>query len=802
MLSIKQIQRKIINQLSKKKYKIISFDVFDTLLHRTCPPEAVLDAVNQYVLKEISEFSLTCDINYISNQRTIAYLELANQNALNGYDQETHVDDFFPLWMKLVGVPEKEINNFSLKILEYEFYLEKQVIVSDPTMLEFLKYLKKFDIKIIFSSDMYLSQKFIEYLLKENNLLEYFDFGYVSSEIKLLKRSGKLFDFIVEKEKILYRELLHIGDNVNSDYIQPSKKGIKSYWLCESEQMKRRNMLSFDYKNIDNKYAQSLLLNELGGFFASTCTIPYMLGRTVFGPIYTYFIVKAITRAKELKIDKVYFLAREGYILKSIYDQLSKVYTDIPPSVYMAASRLVCLLYSIDKGIEPRHLNDIYSNISLFTVENILAPFDIPYNLLVEATERQGIKYDEILPANFVEWHPFIRLCEDEKLNEFIVSKAKQHAILFNEYLDKIGLEKGERVMLIDVGWGGQIQDNLYKGLVLNNREPGLMVGYYLALNEKAHQRKQSNNWMEWAISDKGFLEWNSTISFDTVFIYEAAVRASHGTVIGFERDHNHKVIPKLKDTNSLSRTIELIDDPSLAQLQNGIFDFSVNILISKQLYSNIDLLSLEYIARSSMGIMGRFPDQNIYNWMSNIGNVADLGSHQINKAGTDNFKWYNFYQSVRKAAWKEYVTFNVLGFIGVLILNTIKYSKKIPSNTTPLVTGITIHSIANEEYLSRESKLGIKVEDDFYTLAHNNHINQADLGYKKLSMIGHFGKISSLSMHVKNYIIFKVINKVLLWKKKHLFYYEGVSIKYMIKRHLESNKKLFIQKLKAVIKR
>ena len=50
----------------------------------------------------------------------------------------------------------------------------------------------------------------------------------VSSEYALTKRSGKLFKKVLELEGVKANEVLHIGDNLRSDWFRPKLIGMKS----------------------------------------------------------------------------------------------------------------------------------------------------------------------------------------------------------------------------------------------------------------------------------------------------------------------------------------------------------------------------------------------------------------------------------------------------------------------------------------------------------------------------------------------------------------------------------------------
>lgn len=55
---------------------------------------------------------------------------------------------------------------------------------------------------------------------------------YVSSEYALTKRIGKLFKIVLELESVSPNEVLHLGDNLRSDWFRPKLIGMKSVLVC------------------------------------------------------------------------------------------------------------------------------------------------------------------------------------------------------------------------------------------------------------------------------------------------------------------------------------------------------------------------------------------------------------------------------------------------------------------------------------------------------------------------------------------------------------------------------------------
>tara|TARA_B100001250_G_scaffold414623_1_gene454815 strand:+ start:5884 stop:8301 length:2418 start_codon:yes stop_codon:yes gene_type:complete len=800
--SFNSIYKQAIKKLESGTITHLSLDVFDTILHRTCPPNAVLDAVNFYVQSECEKLGHFVEIETISWARGEAYLRCANENAALGMDQETHVDDFFPVWMDVLGVASVQATELARNVLNFELYLEEEVLKVDPGMSQLIQFAVSKDIKVIYCSDMYLPARFINSILEKFNLLDLFSGRYVSSETKLLKRTGNLFDYIIKSESVNPKSILHIGDNVVSDYVNSKSKGICGLWLRDNVYQSRRYSLEYDHLNQHNPASFPFLLAEQGRFDTTGKNSAYLVGRNTLGPVYTSFIVDVQKKAVELNVDKVFFLAREGFALKRIYDYLNQNETH-PESVYIAGSRILSFLYSVDKGVGLRHLADIFSNTSIYTISNLLAPFAIDTEILEKICQKYGLSASDILPPGFLEWPPFIRIIEDELLNDQIMVRILEHRELYTRYLTQAGLIGTSKAMVVDVGWGGQIQDNLFRGLQITGSEPHLLVGCYLALNEKAHQRKQPNNWKHATHSDKGFMEWNGYSAFDTVFIYEAAVRASHGTVLGLHKV-NDEVFPSLKSDDTNSRITEKFDDPYLAELQRGIIDFSASFSLCEQLYPSIAPTYLKPYGLTCISLVSRFADHSHYSWLASVGNVADLGTDYVNVAGAtiSNGFSFNTLKIIKQSPWKEFVAFNKLGFMGLISISVYRYLRSIPHRTAGLVPRPLFNfpqSRSPEASLFDVPSDNKHFDDYLFKIAQAGHEQASELGRKLSSELSPRELYSIDKLIGYNYLTYRIVNVVLSLRNKHLFYYEGLSFKYVLKRRIYVLKKLAKDYLKFI---
>ncbi len=202
------------NSSDLENVDVISFDVFDTLILRTIPlPSDVFNFLNP-------------------EDKTFKGRRIEAERNARKHAHEQGREDI-TLWeIYKVLKPNASYSELE-KYVQAEINTELRVCRVNPDALEFFKdiqsgkYGKK---RVVITSDMYLNRDVISTILMTNGFnLEGVDV-FVSSEYGMTKKSGSLFRKVLELEKVENPEkLLHIGDNLISDYIKPRKCGMKSF---------------------------------------------------------------------------------------------------------------------------------------------------------------------------------------------------------------------------------------------------------------------------------------------------------------------------------------------------------------------------------------------------------------------------------------------------------------------------------------------------------------------------------------------------------------------------------------------
>ena len=199
-----------------KHYNYVSFDVFDTLIIRKCGnPHNIFDIVENVFNEGHYED------DKIQNFRQIRIEAEANARKATK-NEEVTLEDIVNEMPFNVQIKDE------LKLLEERIELEQCVGRTDVVQL--FNKCKDEGKKVCITSDMYLREDVIIEILRKNNIKDP-DYLFLSSNVMRTKRSGSLFHDLTNTLGVNSNRILHIGDNIISDFVRPISKGISAYWI-------------------------------------------------------------------------------------------------------------------------------------------------------------------------------------------------------------------------------------------------------------------------------------------------------------------------------------------------------------------------------------------------------------------------------------------------------------------------------------------------------------------------------------------------------------------------------------------
>ncbi|GHT01170.1 hypothetical protein AGMMS50276_28640 [Synergistales bacterium] len=307
-------------------------------------------------------------------------------------------DIFDTLLMRRIIRPHEELG----------FETEKLLNVPRRDMVECMDYALSLGKRVFILSDMYFSSQQLGELLTLNGISGYEEV-IVSCEYNQTKESGELYEIL--KSKAGSVSILHIGDNLQADVKNAKAHGVDTFFVMSAYDMLLNSPMYELLKDVltvgDSRMIGEFAANVLNSPFA-LCAERGRVSindiRTVtsyFAPIVGEFLRYLVRELKDYGDDTlVLFLARDGWIIKRLYDWMNAEFSlNMPKSIYFLASRIAVS----DKYADYRGNYCKYAKkLGVFAYERVIA-YDLATKgtTVAKLTENFGIPIELICFASF-----------------------------------------------------------------------------------------------------------------------------------------------------------------------------------------------------------------------------------------------------------------------------------------------------------------------------------------------------------------------------------------------------------------
>ena len=446
--------------------KIISFDIWDTIIKRKCHPEEIKLATARYIILKYENKlkEKYKNIYEILKKRDEIEAEECKKNKENGFDDECRILDVFKILEKEIFEENIEIEE---ELLKEEIEQEKRVIYINPEILPIFEKYK--DLKMYCISDFYMSSDNLKELLDYLNLPIKIEKIYSSADYLLNKRTGNLYKKAEEELGIKPEEHIHVGDNVYSDIEMANSLGIETIKTTKQEfnfVPEKGRRFEFDLSTIkkEEKTKEEKLFNT----------------GVDLAPLLYFFGYSIVEYAIKNKIDKVYYATREGETFIKIHEIIKEnnpFGVNLPESDIIEVSRMATFSASL-KNFSISELLRLWSQYRVQSMKALFKTMAID----IENYKSYLGKYDLNPEENIVDpWFDLRvqNLCADEDFTRKIQVELDRKRKELLEYFEaKKNIKNDEKEMfMVDIGWRGTIQDNLAH--IFTNKKIG---GYYLTL--------------------------------------------------------------------------------------------------------------------------------------------------------------------------------------------------------------------------------------------------------------------------------------------------------------------------------
>lgn len=552
---------------------LISFDLFDTLVHRT-----VLDPADIFEMLH-RQLDLPFDFREL---RQDAHNRARAKFQPDIKNHEATIGDIFA-----------ELERYNLdqaygisasEIMYQELSLEQTCIVPNNFMISILKNCLSLGKRIIITTDTYLDREFIDNLLLRSGISGH-EKIFISSEIGISKHDGSIWPSLCDQIGIASKRILHIGDNAIADVERPAQYGIRT---CHYKSALETALENAAFRNLHDLYSDlerqqigiSQFLKATAIHFFSSRPVkdpdPYLwFGFTHAGIVIILFTHWLQERATEDNIDRLLFLARDGYFLHDMYQSLYPAADSGVASVYTYASRRAFRIASLEKLDEQSlaSLSETHLPQSIrFYIERI------GLNAEQYETQVRELGFDGIEAIVTADKMGMLQSLLEALAPDILTRSAEEREAL-KTYLDGLHALKSERLGLVDIGWHGSIQ-KAYERMAQGSWNINQTVkGYYLGLREPSavFDRIGTLDSMTGFLCNIGIPRGNLDLVGEGASLLEFILYAPHGTTLYFRKTGDGSAEPVLDNA-------EIIFNVSASQMiQEGMRQLTHHIGASNE---------------------------------------------------------------------------------------------------------------------------------------------------------------------------------------------------------------------------
>ncbi|WP_288700655.1 HAD family hydrolase [Blautia obeum] len=562
-----------------KNFSVVSFDLYDTLVNRNVAnPEDVFDLVEEIYNKKVVFENRISDFK---ERRVYAY-----NVAYEKLKASCYIDDIYNELLEY-----DDTTKSILKMIEME--IESKICVPNNEVIELFEYAKSIGKRIIIISDMYLPMNVIQDILSSCNIQGY-EKLYISCEYKMSKTDGRLYDICCKELGVKTRDILHFGDGLKNDYIRAKMKGIHVSRVINNIHLDYHN--SRDFSNKEKLYyeiQQKFIKNHINLVKEDSVL---QLGFSVFAPLVVGFCEWLHVEIQNKRINKIFFLAREGLIFKSIYEILYPKDKCIKKYLYVSRKSLIQPTYWIAPEFESV-IKSIAKSKTL-SVSTLIKRWGLTETECKSEVEKLGMSFSDMLDGQNLMNNENVRSLF-ELLRIRIVQKSKEKYELLEKYLVQEGF--GGKCAIVDIGWNGGMHNAFEKiASVWSNQTE--IHGYYIGINSRNLGTDLHN--VNGFVYDEYNHETNRYYIYSFAGPLELSMTAAHDTTIGYKKGDNGIVSPVFGSgeyiNNDGSLSHELI---YTKKIQKGIFLYAkqwkiemievVNDIYSEVAFRNCRLFGL-----------------------------------------------------------------------------------------------------------------------------------------------------------------------------------------------------------------
>jgi FMN phosphatase YigB (HAD superfamily) len=517
---------------------LYSYDIFDTSLSRlyAYPRDLFLDLGFRLTPSDLPD---SRRLRMARNFRRRRVLAERIAYVRSGAARTATLDDIYanflaPSWL---GVAPAEIKNL-------EQALELDALYEIPAIAGELKALIAKGERVVFMSDMYLDSRFVSDVFRRLELGVAGCKIYISSEARVTKLSGRLFQMVLVAEGVQPEQWVHVGDDMRADVRAAQAHGLRARHFAHSALTHHERILAGERHERTPARSQLVGLSRKWRLHAEHHTNPIATRESIaygtVAPLLLHYVLWVLRDAQARGIRRLYCVARDGELLYLTARCLAPLFPEIE-AVYLHGSRRAWIPASILSG-------DTTWREFAFVVGERNRAIDLLARLGFGADESEQVR--RTLGILVGDWGKDLSrrdamglldaLMDDPGLAQGLLERSARQRGKVLSYFAQQRMFDGTPWALVDLGWAFNCQAALGR---IVSRVDGFVApvrGYYFGAGAH-HLPAEIAGDARWLLSERGSIFARRAIVVEHVF-----TPAGHPTTVGYTRSAGGSVEPLL----------------------------------------------------------------------------------------------------------------------------------------------------------------------------------------------------------------------------------------------------------------
>lgn len=304
-----------LSEIAWSSYELVSFDIFDTILHRALiNPKSLFMELGR---KAISLGLLDESMSPADFAQLRMELEHEARRLSVGRSTEVTLSQIWDQAPKTLPI---------IELMALELEVEYAYSFANPYSSALIKQLQENNIRFCLTSDTYFPRHFIGRLLEKAQIdISGVDI-FLSCEEDANKGTGTLFQRLLAVTGVSPERILHIGDDLTADHLQAKRSGLMS---CYLEHIHLPTVIGQHEILLGMDVIQDPLhsIRRLGHFVhplqAEPAAFFRYFGASVLGPGLCAFALWAIKDAISKGVTLICPIMREGAVLAPLLEKAS-----------------------------------------------------------------------------------------------------------------------------------------------------------------------------------------------------------------------------------------------------------------------------------------------------------------------------------------------------------------------------------------------------------------------------------------------------------------------------------------------